>query len=307
MAEWTTQLEVVDSYVGPQRGGRSGKSRCVHLYAHNMDYHVCTVWEEDFDRLPHGIGEQMKEAEILYGTAPTRERAREDDLLQYCPAFEIEVYVEPQPDGSIVRKKKLAQVLGSAGASDARAAQARGRTAGVPAEDVVNKEFNPIPHDEVYGQVVVIAAESGVKMRAVLEEAHAVITDFTIAHELEEVPVETQNYIVGLMWRDINDAYRVVRPHLTREAETEDWYADKASEAIANGDAENFVEDVAAAHSLIVGGDHAKLILKDIGATGIPKDETERVTLAIKAWLYVDLLSRYGYHKAKAKDIISRV
>jgi hypothetical protein len=311
MTEWTTQPETITGYVGPQTGGKSGKSRCVHLYTDTLGWHVCTVWEEDFDQLPFGIGDQMMSNPTIFGTAPAREKAKQDEVLQSCPAFDILVYVEPQPDGSIVRKKKLAEVIGPAGVASARESQARGRTAGVPAEDVGNLEFNPVEHVVVYDLARSIATENSRKLRAVLDIVSAELGDFLEAQRGSgkdiDIGEESFRYYAGLVYRDVSKAYEVIRPAYLAQREagvSSEWFKDSVIDTIEYGKPETFLVDVANAHPLLVDEDHARILLKEVGATGVPKDAVGRLNLAEKVWLYVELVSRFNFSKTVAKQMV---
>lgn len=294
--DWTTTDWTVIAYVGPQTAGKDN-DRCVHLYPDipgGARYHCATVYEERFDELPYGIGEEMMTAPVLPGTAPTPEQAKSQGIFQPCAPFVIQTWV--REDGA--KTKKLAHILGP----DVKATPEHSVPAGRSLQQAVQGlEWNPVPLEEVSNQFAVIVAETMKKVKTL--EA---FFDFDALEEDDDAPTngfEWNKFLFSLAWRDANDQYRVVRPallapKLAEESQDPDPYA------ILDGERALFLQDVAEQHKHIESDDEAKRICKIVGITGSAEEAKLRLSQARRIWLFADLVNEpYNASEAIAAEL----
>jgi len=290
MTEYTTKLWTVIGIVGPQISSKD--DRCVHLYPQipgGGKYRCATVYEDRFDELPKPIAKRMASDEILMGTAPEMQQAKNQGLLIPCDPFMIEVHVKDGKD-----TKNLARVVGP-GSQPAHAPA--GRTAastGLQAGSGEPMEFNPLPEEDVtngFGQIV---AESAMKIGAMLPTL-AEFAGIEGGEEIGPLNSEWQKMVANWIWRDANDQWRIVRPSLLRAFQASEegvvddsWWKKSATASVIDGERADFLAAISA-HPSISDVEGALDYCRWLGIEGSAAKAVDRLVQARKIWLLASL------------------
>ncbi len=275
------QWDVI-AYVGPQITSKG--DRLVHLYPEirgGAKWSCAIVYEEKFDMLPYGLGEQLMRAEIIAGSAPEMAVAKTQGILQSCAPFSIQTY--NKADGS--KTKNIASI----GAPDSKQISASSVPAGRAHQPVAEElEYLSIPLDVVSQQAREIAEETIAKMQVAVHY-YASTYDFMDMVKDDAIKVAVFN----AMWRDINDQYRIVRPALLTVPEKSEssQYAPDGG-VILNGARGDFLDDVANQHPSIENAEHTKIICELLDITGSSEEAGYRVVQAEQIWLYATLVNK---------------
>lgn len=281
MSEWTTKREKIVGFVGPQKRS-DGRDLLVHLYPELKNREVgkfvaCTVYEERFGELPDDVTRYLTEDNVLGGSAPTSQKAKQDGWWRECEPFVVEVYLDE--DGKDT--KKLAHVLGSASEVTAYGPTTSPYANGIAAAQASGQrlEFQELPDTEIADLASKIANESAIKMAVVIEEVKEVI---------DSPDSLAWSDVLGHIWRDVTIQYRDVRPALLRPATAS---AQPDASVVRDGARVDFLSAVSGQHPNIADEDEAKAILQFIGVNVSAEDGDGRLVQAKRAWLYATLIS----------------
>jgi len=281
-----TSIWTVIAYVGPQVSSKG--DRLVHLYPEipgGAKYHCATVYEEKFDLLPYGLGEQLERAQIISGGAPEMAAAKIQGILQSCAPFVVQTY--NKTDGS--KTKNIASIGAPASKQVSASSVPAGRAHQSIAEEL---EFQALDEDVIDDQAQAIGLETDIKMRTAIH----VFADALAYSESMDTPIEVlsvQTAVFNAIWRDINDQYRIVRPALLTVPEVAEFtQLAPDSKAILSGDRGNFLDDVASQHPYIEDIEHAKIICELLDISGSSEEASDRVTQAERIWLYATLVNK---------------
>jgi hypothetical protein len=275
------------AWLGPQTSG-GGKLIFFYSSHHKAEWPIARIYENEWDNLPESLIDQILAAEVdeVSSGAPKKNVAESKGLLNYFPN-EITMYVEKDGDKVTKRTSWEETLQVWAGSVPASQAKPAGSKPSLPGGQLANQQVYLGFPDEDKELYQLISEETFFRMADAVTKVEILAEDWS---------TEAKASLIRSYLYDTARLFNPTRGATLVSPETVDPIHN-AKQSILDNEIDVFMDDVANGHAVILDGEHARAVFKKIGVTGFTTEEKDsaesRVALAMKAWLYVDLTSKY--------------
>jgi len=302
-----TDLQKTSAYgwLGPQT---SGGGQLIFFYSSHpkADWPIARVYENDWDKLPDWLVDDVLTAEVdeISSGAPKKNLAISKGLLKFFPD-EMPLYVLKDGDKvtkTIAWEESIELQAGKPQPAASKLAASNGSRPKMSIPDATQSVYLGFSDEdrELYD---IVSDETSFKVGRAIGMVETLAENWS--PEAKADLVRSILYESGKIFSGARGATLVSPDAVLADA------VDEAKTAIVDGEIDTFMEDVADGNNGILDGEHARAVFEKLGIKSFTAEQKTsgeaRIDLATKAWMFVDLTSKYGVAPATAKKLVEEV